>query len=40
MHNAKTLKQAIKFGIVGVGNTFITAFVIWVMLKVLEKCLM
>ncbi|MCD7978405.1 MAG: GtrA family protein [Tannerellaceae bacterium] len=30
----ETVKQAIKYGIVGVGNTLITAVVIWVMMKV------
>ncbi len=29
----ETVKQAIKYGIVGVGNTVITAVVIWVMMK-------
>lgn len=29
-----TVKQAIKYGIVGVGNTLITALVIWVMMKI------
>lgn len=29
----ETIKQAIKYGIVGVGNTLITAVVIWVMMK-------
>lgn len=29
----ETIKQAIKYGIVGVGNTVITAAVIWVMMK-------
>lgn len=29
----ETVKQAIKYGIVGVGNTLITAVVIWVMMK-------
>lgn len=33
MQDVKTIKQALKFGIVGIGNTCITAFVIWVMLK-------
>ena len=32
----KVWKQAIKYGIVGTGNTLITALVIWVMLKVLD----
>lgn len=31
----KIWKQAIKYGIVGAGNTLITAVVIWVMMKVL-----
>ncbi|MDL2278317.1 GtrA family protein [Parabacteroides sp. OttesenSCG-928-G07] len=31
----ETIKQAIKYGIVGVGNTLITAIVIWVMMKLL-----
>ena len=30
----KTVKQAIKYGIVGVSNTIITMVVIWVMMKV------
>ena len=30
----ETLKQAIKYGIVGLGNTVITASVIWIMMKV------
>ncbi len=34
MQKKLLLKQAVKFGIVGVGNTLITAFVIWLMLKV------
>lgn len=29
----KTVKQAIKYGVVGLGNTLITAIVIWVMMK-------
>ena len=29
----KTVRQAIKYGIVGVSNTLITALVIWVMMK-------
>lgn len=29
----ETLKQAVKYGIVGVSNTLITAIVIWVMMK-------
>ncbi|MDL2282775.1 GtrA family protein [Parabacteroides sp. OttesenSCG-928-G06] len=29
----ETIKQAIKYGIVGVSNTLITAVVIWVMMK-------
>lgn len=29
----ETIKQAIKYGIVGVANTLITALVIWVMMK-------
>ncbi len=29
----KTIKQAIKYGIVGVSNTLITMLVIWVMMK-------
>lgn len=33
MQSAKTVKQVFKFGIVGISNTCITAFVIWVMLK-------
>lgn len=28
-----TVKQAIKYGVVGVGNTVITAVVIWIMMK-------
>lgn len=31
----ETVKQAIKYGVVGVGNTLITAAVIWVMMKLL-----
>lgn len=31
----ETVKQAIKYGIVGLGNTLITAGVIWVMMKLL-----
>ena len=31
----ETAKQAIKYGIVGVGNTVITAVVIWIMMKLL-----
>lgn len=31
----ETVKQAIKYGIVGLGNTLITAVVIWVMMKLL-----
>ena len=31
----ETVKQAIKYGIVGVGNTVITAVVIWIMMKLL-----
>ena len=31
----ETVKQAIKYGIVGVGNTVITAVVIWRMMKLL-----
>lgn len=34
MHKNILFRQAIKFGIVGVGNTLITALVIWIMLKV------
>ncbi len=34
MHKNTLFRQAIKFGIVGVGNTLITALVIWIMLKV------
>ncbi|OAV66275.1 GtrA-like protein [Bacteroidales bacterium Barb6] len=30
----ETIKQAVKYGIVGVSNTLITAGVIWVMMKV------
>lgn len=30
----ETVKQAIKYGIVGLGNTLITAIVIWVMMKI------
>ena len=29
----ETVKQAIKYGIVGVSNTVITAVVIWIMMK-------
>ena len=29
----ETLKQAIRYGVVGVSNTLITAVVIWVMMK-------
>lgn len=29
----KTLKQAIKYGVVGASNTLITAIVIWIMMK-------
>ena len=29
----ETIKQAIKYGVVGVGNTLITMAVIWVMMK-------
>ncbi len=32
----ETLKQVIKYGIVGAGNTLITAAVIWVMMEVLD----
>lgn len=31
----ETVKQAIKYGVVGVSNTLITAIVIWIMMKVL-----
>lgn len=31
----ETIKQALKYGIVGIGNTLITAAVIWVMMKLL-----
>lgn len=31
-----TLKQAIKYGIVGISNTLITMLVIWLMMKVLD----
>ena len=34
MHKNILFRQAIKFGIVGVWNTLITALVIWIMLKV------
>lgn len=30
----KTVRQAIKYGIVGVSNTLITAVVIWILMKV------
>jgi putative flippase GtrA len=30
----KTIKQAIKYGIVGLSNTLLSLFVIWVMMKV------
>ncbi|MDL2244001.1 GtrA family protein [Parabacteroides sp. OttesenSCG-928-J18] len=30
----ETIKQALKYGVVGVSNTLITAVVIWVMMKV------
>lgn len=30
----ETIKQAIKYGIVGISNTLITAIVIWVMMKI------
>ena len=33
MKNNKSLIQFIKFGLVGVTNTLITAFVIWILLK-------
>ncbi|MDR2968449.1 MAG: GtrA family protein [Tannerellaceae bacterium] len=29
----ETIKQALKYGVVGVGNTIITAVVIWIMMK-------
>ncbi|OAV63356.1 GtrA-like protein [Bacteroidales bacterium Barb6XT] len=32
----ETIKQAVKYGIVGVSNTLITAGIIWVMMKVAE----
>jgi len=32
----KTVKQAIKYGIVGLSNTLITAVVIWIMMKLLN----
>lgn len=31
----ETVKQAIKYGVVGVSNTLITAIVIWIMMKLL-----
>ncbi len=31
----ETIKQALKYGVVGVGNTIITAVVIWIMMKLL-----
>lgn len=31
----ETVKQAIKYGVVGVSNTLITAIVIWIMMKML-----
>lgn len=31
----ETIKQAIKYGVVGLSNTLITALVIWVMMKML-----
>ena len=34
MKNYKSLIQLIKFGIVGVSNTFLTAGVIWILMKV------
>jgi len=30
----ETIKQAIKYGVVGVSNTLITAIVIWIMMKI------
>ncbi len=30
-----TLKQAVKYGLVGISNTLITAVVIWIMMKIL-----
>ncbi len=37
MKYSKSLIQFIKFGIVGVSNTLLTAFVIWLLLKVLHS---
>jgi putative flippase GtrA len=31
----KILKQAVKYGVVGVGNTLLSLFIIWIMMKVL-----
>lgn len=33
METVKTFRQAIKYGIVGLSNTFITLAIIWVMMK-------
>ena len=32
----KILEQVLKFGVVGLGNTFLTLFIIWVMTNLLE----
>ena len=36
LKNMKIVEQAIKFGVVGIGNTFLTLLIIWIMTELLE----